>query len=84
MYEKDVNGVDVLSGEIVSVRSTTKGKYCNDALKLCLSSKQHLNHLLSFAPNISTSEIPKIKLTMIQITGMSCHISLLNLIDKNV
>jgi hypothetical protein len=64
MYEKDGNDIDVLSGEVTSVRSTTKGKYYNDALKLCLSSKQHLNHLLSFASNIS-SEISKIKLPMI-------------------
>ncbi|CAO3651139.1 unnamed protein product [Mucor hiemalis] len=49
MYEKDDNDIDVLSGEVASVRSTTKGKYYNDASKLCLSPKQHLNHLLSFA-----------------------------------
>lgn len=84
MNEKDDNNIDVLSGEVASVRSTTKGKYYNDALKLCLASKQHLNHLLSLAPNITSKEICKIKLPMIQIMGMNCHISLINLVDKNV
>ncbi|KAI9345709.1 hypothetical protein BD770DRAFT_396772 [Pilaira anomala] len=84
MYEKDDNDIDVLSGEVASVPSTTKPEYYNDALKLCLSSKQHLNHLLSSARNISPNEISKIKLPIIHIMGMNCRISILNLIDKNV
>lgn len=83
--EKNDNDIDVLSGAFASVRSTTKGKYYDGALKFCLSSKQHLlKHLLSFAAYISAIEIYKIKLPIIRMMGMNCHVSILNLIDKNV
>ena len=42
MCDTDENDIDFLSGQVASVPYTTKRKYYNDALKLCLSSKLHL------------------------------------------
>lgn len=82
--EKDGTEVDVMNGEVASVSLSNRGKYYKDALKLALSAKQHLNTIISSLHSLTPKELPSIKLPIVQIMGMSCHISCINLIDKNV
>lgn len=84
LAEKDGTEFDLANGEIASVSGSTKSKYYKDALKLALSSKQHLNHILSSLPNITAEEIASIKLPIIQIMGLTVHISCLSVVDKNL
>jgi hypothetical protein len=82
--EKDKTEVDVVDEEVASVSLSNRGKYYKDALKLTLSAKQHLNTIISSLPSLTPKELPSIKLAIVQIMGMNCHISCINLVDKDV
>ncbi|KAG1055138.1 hypothetical protein G6F43_002890 [Rhizopus delemar] len=82
--EKDEVEFDVVNGEVASVSRSNRGKYYQDTLKLALSAKRHLNAIVSSLHSLTPKELPKIKLPIVQIMGMNCHISCLNLVDKNI
>ncbi|KAI7900441.1 uncharacterized protein BX663DRAFT_517600 [Cokeromyces recurvatus] len=82
--KKHTSEMDVANGEVASVASSTKSKYYIDALKLTLSSKQHLNDFVSSLPLLTAEDVVQIKMPIIQILGMNCHISCLQIVDKNV
>lgn len=82
--EKDEAEFDVVNGEVASVSRSNRGKYYQDTLKLALSAKQHLNAIISSLHSLTPKELPNIKLLIVQIMGMNCHISCLNLVDKSL
>lgn len=82
--EKDETEVNVVNGEVASVSLSNRGKYYKDALKLTLSAKQHLNTIISSLHSLTPKELPSIKLPIVQIMGINCYISCINLVDKNV
>lgn len=77
--EKDETEVNVVNGEVASVSLSNRGKYYKDALKLTLSAKQHLNTIISSLHSLTPKELP-----IVQIMGINCYISCINLVDKNV
>lgn len=81
--EKDILEVDVMNEEVASVSQSNRGKHYKDALKLALSAKQHLNTSMS-SLNPTPKELIAIKLPIVQIMGLNCHISCINIVDRNV
>ncbi|KAI8058782.1 hypothetical protein BDF21DRAFT_429993 [Thamnidium elegans] len=75
---------DIIAAELAPPTTTINSKLYNDKLKLALVSKCHLNSLLMAMPFIPKTKIKLIRLPLIQIMGLSCHIYALSLIDKGV
>lgn len=70
--------MDLANGEVAFVACCTRSKYYKDAS----SSKQYTNHIVSSLPNLNVKKLFQIKMPIIQILGMSCHIRSMNLKSK--
>ncbi|KAI9486430.1 MAG: hypothetical protein EXX96DRAFT_475522, partial [Benjaminiella poitrasii] len=69
--------VDGMTGEVA--KTATKHKLYDAKLKSILASKWHINNFLETAPCITTEDIKKAKLPIIQIMGMDVHVYVLRL-----
>ncbi|KAL4210108.1 hypothetical protein AB4K20DRAFT_1986903 [Rhizopus microsporus] len=76
--------IDVVNREVTSASLSNRGKYYKDVLKLTLATKQHLNTIISSLHSLTPKKLPSIKLPIVLIVSMNCHISCINLVDKNV
>lgn len=75
---------DTLNGEFAKVTATNKRKYYGDKTKVVLAGKCHLNNIISSLKNLPAREISSLKLPIIQVMGLNCHIYSLSIIDRNV
>lgn len=77
--------IELLTAELAPPITTINSKLYNDKLKLVLVRKCHLNSLLMTMSFIPKTKIKLIRLSLIQIMGLSCHIHhTLSFIDKGV
>lgn len=78
--ETTKNPIDVANGEFAKIQAATKSKYYSDKLKAVLTAKCHLNHLAQ-----GLRGTPKgLKIPIIIIMGIDCHVFSLSLVDGNV
>lgn len=82
--KKNETEIDVVNREVTSASLSNRGKYYKDVLKLTLATKQHLNTIISSLHSLTPKKLPSIKLPIVLIVSMNCHISCINLVDKNV
>lgn len=74
----------MLNGEFAKGEAATKSKYYTDKLKSVLAAKRHLNHLILSLPFISPSSLKALRIPIILVMGLNCHLFTLSLIDQNV
>ncbi|KAG1167522.1 hypothetical protein G6F46_008332 [Rhizopus delemar] len=78
--ETNKGPVDISNGEFAKVQAATKSKYYSDKLKAILTAKCHLNHLAQ-----GLQGTPKgLKIPIIMVMGIDCHVFSLSLIDRGV
>lgn len=82
--EKDETTFDVVNGKVPSVSCSNREKYYADGLKLALSDKQHLKGITSSLHGLTPKELSSIKLSIVLIMDMTCYVSCINIVDKNV
>lgn len=75
---------EVATAELAKPRSTIESKLFNDKLKLVLVTKCHLNSVLKTMPYIPKSKVKDVKVPIVQIIGLTCHVQALSLTDKGV
>jgi hypothetical protein len=82
VFKDDASVVDYGTGEVA--RKATTSKYYKDKLKSTITTKCHLNDYLGSLSNLSYEDIAGIKFPIIQIMGLSVHISVMQLKGKGV
>lgn len=67
------------NGETASVSGSIKNKYYKDGLKLVLSAKKYINHIVSSLTNIAAEELADTRLPIFQIMSLTVLINRLNI-----
>lgn len=83
IISSDTKKLDISNGEFAKQRAATKGKYYHDNAKAVLTDKYHLNYLVKTLPQIPVRSIKALKIPIVMIMGIDCHVFVLSLIDKN-
>lgn len=79
----DNKKIDLLNGEFANKRAAAKRKYYHDKAKAVLTAKCHLNYLVESLPQIPIRCIKALKIPIVMVMGIDCHVFVLSLIDKN-
>lgn len=80
MIQDEENFIDSCTGEVA--KKATVKKIYKDKLKSTIASKCHLNAFLKQLPFLRAQDVPRIKITIIQIAGFNGKLSVLSLPKK--
>ncbi|KAG2228816.1 hypothetical protein INT48_006020 [Thamnidium elegans] len=76
--------VDLCNGEFARKTLTAESKFYYDKEKAVLAAKCFLNKVITSCITIPSNVIPTIKIPIIQIMGLCCHVYTLSIIDKGL